>query len=106
MEAFKSLVNFLSYPQWSFTLSLVAFVFLFWSRKLWTKAGGLAMLVIGTVVLRGWTVSATIRLLIFNEITALGSLRTLQGGLVVFSWFLHPPQLVVWKKRNTDSQTP
>ena len=30
MEALKSLINFLSYPQWSFTLSLALFVWLVW----------------------------------------------------------------------------
>ncbi len=51
MESIKGLVNFLSYPQWSFPLSVVAFVFLFWSRRIWTKAGGLAMLLVGTLAL-------------------------------------------------------
>ena len=49
MEALKSFVNFLSYPQWSFTLSLVLFVWLVWSKRLWTKAGGWAMLGFGTL---------------------------------------------------------
>ena len=47
MEALKSLINFLSYPQWSFTLSLVVFIWLLWSRRLWTKVGGLIMLAAG-----------------------------------------------------------
>jgi hypothetical protein len=51
MEAVKSFVNFLSYPQWSFTLSLVLFAWLVWSKRLWTKAGGWAMLAVGTVSL-------------------------------------------------------
>jgi len=51
MEAVKSFVNVLSYPQWSFTLSLVLFAWLVWSKRLWTKAGGWAMLVIGTASL-------------------------------------------------------
>ena len=49
MEAIKSLVNFLSYPQWSFTLSLVGFAALFWSRRVWSKAGGWLLLAGGTL---------------------------------------------------------
>ncbi len=44
MEAIKGFVNFLSYPQWSFTLSLVAFALMFRVRWLWTKRGGVTML--------------------------------------------------------------
>ena len=47
MEAFKNIVNGLSYPQWSFTLSLLVFVWLLWSRRLWTRTGGLLMLLAG-----------------------------------------------------------
>lgn len=49
MEAIKGLINFLSYPQWSFTLSLVLFVVILRWRWLWTKAGGWTMLIVGTV---------------------------------------------------------
>lgn len=49
MEAIKDLVNYLSYPQWSFTLSLVVFVVLVGSKRLWTKAGGILMLAVGTL---------------------------------------------------------
>ena len=48
MEAIRDLINFFSYPQWSFTLSLVVFGVMLWSRKLWTKKGGLLMLVVVT----------------------------------------------------------
>ena len=48
MESLKNLINFLSYPQWSFTLSLVIFVWLVWSKRLWTKVGGLTLLAVGT----------------------------------------------------------
>jgi len=48
MEALKSLVNSLSYPLWSFTVSLVIFAWLVWSKRLWTKLGGLVMLAVGT----------------------------------------------------------
>lgn len=49
MEPIKEAINFLSYPQWSFTLSLVVFALMFRSRLLWTKAGGWAMLLVGTL---------------------------------------------------------
>jgi len=45
MEALKSFINILSYPQWSFTLSVVLFTAVLWSKKLWTKAGGWLMFV-------------------------------------------------------------
>jgi hypothetical protein len=48
MNAIKNVVNFLSYPQWSFTLSLVAFFLMLRSRSLWTKRGGLVLLAVGT----------------------------------------------------------
>jgi hypothetical protein len=51
MEALKNFVNFLSYPQWSFTLSLVLFAWLVWSKRVWTRAGGWAMLIVGTAFL-------------------------------------------------------
>jgi hypothetical protein len=47
MEALKNFINFLSYPQWSFTLSLLVFAWLVWSKRAWTRAGGLIMLVVG-----------------------------------------------------------
>jgi hypothetical protein len=43
MEAIKGAINYLSYPWWSFTVSLVAFWFAVRSRFLWTKAGGWAL---------------------------------------------------------------
>ncbi len=49
MEAIRELVNFLSYPQWSFTLSLVGFGAIFWSRRPWSKTGGWLMLAAGTL---------------------------------------------------------
>ncbi len=48
MEEIKGLVNLLSYPQWSFSLSLVVFGVMLWSKRLWTKTGGLLMLLVGT----------------------------------------------------------
>jgi len=44
MEAIKEFANFLSYPKWSFTLSLVIFVYLVRSKRAWTKRGGWIML--------------------------------------------------------------
>jgi hypothetical protein len=49
MEAIKDLINLLSYPKWSFTLSLVLFALLVRSRRLWTKAGGAMLLAAGVV---------------------------------------------------------
>jgi hypothetical protein len=49
VDALKGLVNYFSFPSWSFTIVTVAFLAaLFW-RRLWTKAGGLAMLVAVTL---------------------------------------------------------
>ncbi|MDH3404714.1 MAG: hypothetical protein OES32_10185 [Acidobacteriota bacterium] len=49
VDALKGLVNYFSFPSWSFTIVTVAFLAaLFW-RRLWTRAGGLAMLVSVTV---------------------------------------------------------
>jgi hypothetical protein len=50
MDTIKGIVNFLSYPQWSFTLTLVAFFLMLRSKRLWSKTGGLAMLAIGTLL--------------------------------------------------------
>jgi Cytochrome b(C-terminal)/b6/petD len=45
VDGLKDLVNYFSAPKWSFSIVTVVFVAsLFW-RRLWTKAGGLAMLV-------------------------------------------------------------
>ena len=49
MELLKGIVNFLSYPQWSFTLSIVAFFLMLRSKRLWTKTGGLVLLAVGTL---------------------------------------------------------
>ena len=48
METFRNFINVLSLPQWSFTLSLIAFVAAMKTRFLWTKKGGLTLLVVGT----------------------------------------------------------
>jgi hypothetical protein len=49
MDAVKQFINILSYPQWSFTLSLVLFAWMMRSKRLWTRAGGWAMLGVGTI---------------------------------------------------------
>ena len=49
MELIKGVVNFLSYPQWSFTLSLVGFLLMLRSRSLWSKRGGLILLAAGVL---------------------------------------------------------
>jgi cytochrome b/b6/petD-like protein len=49
MELIKNAVNFLSYPQWSFTLSLVGFVLMLRSRTLWSKRGGQVLLAAGVL---------------------------------------------------------
>jgi hypothetical protein len=50
MEPIKDAINFLSYPQWSFTLSLVLFALMLRSKRLWTRAGGLVLLAVGTLL--------------------------------------------------------
>jgi hypothetical protein len=47
MEAIKNLIDFLAYPQWSFTISMVAFVLMLRWRALWTKTGGILALIAG-----------------------------------------------------------
>jgi len=49
MEALKGIINTLSYPQFSFTLSLVLFWAMMRSKRLWTKTGGWVMLAVVTV---------------------------------------------------------
>jgi hypothetical protein len=43
----KHFVNILAYPYFSFTLSLIAFGLMLWSKRLWTKRGGLILLGVG-----------------------------------------------------------
>ncbi len=49
LGALKEFVNWLSKPEWSFTLSLVVFALMVRSRRLWTRAGGLVLLVVSVV---------------------------------------------------------
>ena len=50
MESIKEFINALSYPKWSFTLSLVLFAYLVKSKRLWTKTGGVVMFLVATVL--------------------------------------------------------
>lgn len=43
----KEVINTLSYPHWSFTLSLIAFAVALRTRFLWTKRGGWTLLIAG-----------------------------------------------------------
>jgi hypothetical protein len=49
MEIVKRIINTLSYPYWSFTLVIIAFFLMLRSKRLWTKKGGLTLLVVGTL---------------------------------------------------------
>ena len=49
MDFIRHAINVLAYPYWSFTLSLIAFVLMLRSKRLWSKTGGLALLAIGTL---------------------------------------------------------
>lgn len=48
MEFLKHFVNVLAYPYWSFTLTILLFLGMLWSKKLWTKRGGLILLGVGS----------------------------------------------------------
>ena len=50
MESIKEFINALSYPKWSFTLSLVLFAYLVKSKRLWTKTGGVVMFLVATAL--------------------------------------------------------
>ena len=49
MELIKNFINWLSLPQISFPLSIVVFYFMLKWKALWSKAGGVAMLVVTTI---------------------------------------------------------
>jgi Cytochrome b(C-terminal)/b6/petD len=49
MEFLKHFINILAYPYWSFTLVLIAFYFMLRSKKLWTKQGGIGLLIVGVL---------------------------------------------------------
>ncbi len=51
MEAIKSFINWLSQPQYSFTLVILVFFLTLRSKWLWTKKGGLTLLIGGTAFL-------------------------------------------------------
>ena len=48
MEALKNVINFLSLPQYSFPLSLVLFFLMLRSKSVWTKRGGMVLLIAGS----------------------------------------------------------
>ncbi len=48
-DALKDLINYFSDPKWSFTIVTVASIAMLFWRRLWTNAGGLAMLILTTV---------------------------------------------------------
>src|SRR5689334_17489696 len=47
MELVKRFINTLAYPYWSFSLAILGFWLMLRSKRLWTKRGGLALLVVG-----------------------------------------------------------
>lgn len=48
MEALKNVINFLSLPQYSFPLSLVLFFLMLRSKSIWSKRGGMVLLIAGS----------------------------------------------------------
>jgi hypothetical protein len=48
MDFIRHAINVIAYPYWSFTLSLIAFYFMLRSPKLWSRAGGIFLLAVGT----------------------------------------------------------
>jgi Cytochrome b(C-terminal)/b6/petD len=47
MELVKRFINTLAYPYWSFSLAILGFWLMLRSKRLWTKRGGLALLLVG-----------------------------------------------------------
>jgi hypothetical protein len=47
MELVKRFINSLAYPYWSFSIVIAAFALMLWSKKLWSKRGGLVLLAVG-----------------------------------------------------------
>lgn len=50
MEAIKNFIDFLAYPQWSFTISMVVFALMLRWRAIWTKTGGILALAAGILL--------------------------------------------------------
>lgn len=48
MELVKRFINTLAYPYWSFSLVILGFWLMLRSKRLWTKRGGLVLLLVGT----------------------------------------------------------
>lgn len=67
MEAIANFINFLSAPQYSFTLSIVLFFLAMRSQRLWTKAGGLVLLAIGVLYFLVSLVDEDFRLIVTKE---------------------------------------
>jgi hypothetical protein len=49
MDFIKHAIDVLAYPYWSFTLSLIGFYLMLRTKGLWSKRGGLILLVLGSV---------------------------------------------------------
>jgi hypothetical protein len=49
MDFIKHFIDVLAYPYWSFTLSIVGFYLMLRFKGLWTKRGGMVLLVLGTL---------------------------------------------------------
>ena len=64
MEAVRDFINVLSYPWWSFTLSLVLFWLMLRSKKLWTKKGGVLLFAGLTVFLGASVIDPNFRLVV------------------------------------------
>jgi len=47
MDLVKRFINTLAYPYWSFSLAILGFWLMLRSKRLWTKRGGLALLLVG-----------------------------------------------------------
>jgi hypothetical protein len=48
MDLVKRFINTLAYPYWSFSLAILGFWLMLRSKRLWTKRGGIALLLVGT----------------------------------------------------------
>ena len=67
MQFLADFVNFLSAPQYSFTLSIILFLLAMRSRRLWTKAGGVTLLAIGVGYFLLSLINPDFRLIVTKE---------------------------------------
>ncbi len=67
MQFLADFVNFLSAPQFSFTLSIVLFLLAMRSRRLWTKAGGFGLLAAGVGFFLLSLINPDFRLIVTKE---------------------------------------